>query len=93
MEELKEKKPKQLWQNVWKAVVIAFFITFFVFSVKNFRQIILGALIVLLFILFFFGKRTRAFWEQPWRFETFEDFGWAIAAILGVAYLIIRAFI
>ncbi len=91
MDEIKEKKSRQVLQIVVKVIVLAFFVSF-VFRIKNIHQAIIWVFAVLFYVLFFFGKRAKAFFEQPWRFRTLEDFLWAITAILGVAALIIRAF-
>lgn len=91
MEEIKEKKSRQVLLIIVKIIILAFFVSF-VFKIKNFNQTIVWISAVLFYVLFFFGKRAKAFFEQPWRFRTVEDFLWAITAILGIAYLIIRAF-
>jgi ABC-type iron transport system FetAB permease component len=92
MDEIKEKKSRRSLQIIGKVIILIFFLSF-VFKIKNFHQAIVWISAILFYVLFFFGKRAKAFWEQPWRFRTVEDFLWAIIAILGVAYLIIRAFV
>lgn len=92
MEEITEKKSRLVLQVIIKVIVLIFFLSF-VFKIKSFQQAVLWIFAILAYILFFFGKRAKTFFEQPWRFRTIEDFGWAIAVILAIAYLIIRAFI
>ncbi len=91
MDEIKEKKSRQVLFVIIKIIVLVFFLSF-VFKIKNFNQAIIWLSAVLFYILFFFGKRAKPFFEQPYRFRTVEDFLWAITAILVIAYLIIRAF-
>ena len=90
MEEIKETKSRRVLLIIVKFIVLMFFLSF-VGKIKNFQQAVLWLFAVLGYLLFFFGKRARAFFEQPWRFRTLEDFLWAVTAILGIIYLIIRA--
>jgi len=91
MEEIKETKSRQVLLTIVKIIVLIFFVAFVV-KIKNFQQAVLWLFAILGYLLFFFGKRAKAFFEQPWRFRTLEDFLWAVTAILGVVYLIVRAF-
>jgi len=91
MEELKEKKSRRVLLIIVKFIILIFFLSFVV-KIKNFQQAVLWLFAMLGYLLFFFGKRAKAFFEQPWRFRTLEDFLWAVTAILGIVFLIIRAF-
>ncbi|MEO0092599.1 MAG: hypothetical protein ABIK61_07810 [candidate division WOR-3 bacterium] len=91
MDELKEKKSRRVLFIIIKIIVLIFLLSF-VLKIKNFNQAFVWLLATLYYILFFFGKRTQPFFEQPWRFRTIEDFLWAVTAILAIVYLIISAF-
>ena len=91
MDEIQEKKSKPTLQIILKVAIFVFALLF-VIKIKNFHQAFYWIFTVLVIALSFFGRRANTFWTQKWRFETVEDFLWAIAAILGLAYLIIRAF-
>ncbi|MCX7785054.1 MAG: hypothetical protein N2201_02320 [candidate division WOR-3 bacterium] len=91
MDEIKEKKSRQVLYIIIKIIVLIFFLSF-AFKIKNINQALGWLIAILLYILFFFGKRTKSFFEQPWQFRTIEDFLWVITAVIGIIYLLVNAF-